>query len=140
MQSRQQALRAYCPDIYIYCERLQLALSRFTPKHIQQVVCSRIVVVVVVVVEAGHLTLPASTLPGLLQVGMHAHSGHIKLLFKGSELLEQRLQFRIARQKFHVVSLSCTMLVDSILHFKLNHWLIRRDRDFLDLGRSLGHE
>ena len=52
-------LRAYCPDIYIYCERLQLALSRFTPKHIQQVVCSRIVVVVVVV-EAGHLTLPAA--------------------------------------------------------------------------------
>ena len=37
---------------------------------------------------------------------MHAHPGHIELLFKGAKLLEEGLEVGVALEKPHVVLLS----------------------------------
>ena len=37
---------------------------------------------------------------------MHAHPGHIELLFKGAKLLEEGLEVGVALEKSHVVLLS----------------------------------
>ena len=54
---------------------------------------------------------------------MHAHSGHVELLFEGAKLLEQGLEIGVALEQPHVVLLSSghgwELLYDHLLGIKL---------------------